>query len=88
MYVSVTFYTAFYTTFQQMEALGINCQKMENGVQPLENGQILSLPPVLFGTLGEDESKKTLLVYGHLDVQPAKLEDGWVYFAYSHKMSF
>uniref|UniRef100_A0A914CJK0 Cytosolic non-specific dipeptidase n=1 Tax=Acrobeloides nanus TaxID=290746 RepID=A0A914CJK0_9BILA len=64
-------------TQKQMEVLGINCQKIENGVQPLENGQILSLPPVLFGTLGEDESKKTLLVYGHLDVQPAKLEDGW-----------
>ena len=25
----------------------------------------------------QDPAKKTLLVYGHLDVQPAALEDGW-----------
>lgn len=35
------------------------------------------MPPVLFGTLGQDKSKKTLLIYGHLDVQPAKKSDGW-----------
>ena len=35
------------------------------------------LPPVLMGELGRDEKKKTLLVYGHLDVQPAAKEDGW-----------
>ena len=29
------------------------------------------------GELGTDASKKTLLVYGHLDVQPAAMEDGW-----------
>ena len=32
----------------------------------------LSLPPVLLGTLGNDPDKKTLLVYGHLDVHPAE----------------
>ena len=30
------------------------------------------------GELGQDPAKKTLLVYGHLDVQPAnEKEDGW-----------
>ena len=29
------------------------------------------------GRLGTDPAKKTLLIYGHLDVQPAKKEDGW-----------
>ena len=29
------------------------------------------------GELGHDPNKKTLLVYGHLDVQPAAKEDGW-----------
>jgi len=36
----------------------------------------LKLPPVLMGELGQDPKKKTLLVYGHLDVQPAAIEDG------------
>jgi len=31
----------------------------------------------LLGRLGTDPAKKTLLIYGHLDVQPAKKEDGW-----------
>ncbi len=38
-----------------------------------------SLPPVLLGNLGNDPKKKTLLLYGHLDVQPAAKEDGWDY---------
>lgn len=29
------------------------------------------------GTLGNDSSKPTLCVYGHLDVQPAAVSDGW-----------
>lgn len=33
-------------------------------------------PPILFGYLGNDPTKKTLLVYGHLDVQPADGE--WI----------
>uniref|UniRef100_T1J673 Peptidase M20 dimerisation domain-containing protein n=1 Tax=Strigamia maritima TaxID=126957 RepID=T1J673_STRMM len=37
----------------------------------------LQLPPVLLGQLGNDPSKKTVCIYGHLDVQPAKKEDGW-----------
>lgn len=32
---------------------------------------------MLTGTLGTDPNKKTLGVYGHLDVQPALVEDGW-----------
>ena len=38
------------------------------------------LPPILLGTFlaKEDaDTKKTVCVYGHLDVQPAKMEDGW-----------
>ena len=31
------------------------------------------------GSLGSDPKKNTLLVYGHLDVQPALKEDGWDY---------
>ena len=35
------------------------------------------LPPILLAEFGFDPAKKTLCVYGHLDVQPAALEDGW-----------
>jgi len=35
------------------------------------------LPPVILGQLGNDPKKKTVCIYGHLDVQPAKKEDGW-----------
>ena len=37
-------------------------------------------PPIIFGHLKSGENKKTLCVYGHLDVQPADKEaDGWDY---------
>ena len=35
------------------------------------------LPPILMGEFHVDPAKKTVCVYGHLDVQPAKKEDGW-----------
>lgn len=37
----------------------------------------LQLPPVILARYGNDPTKKTVLVYGHYDVQPANLEDGW-----------
>lgn len=33
--------------------------------------------PLLMGKLGDDPTKKTILVYSHYDVQPASKEDGW-----------
>ncbi|MHA2224115.1 MAG: M20/M25/M40 family metallo-hydrolase [Candidatus Hodarchaeales archaeon] len=33
--------------------------------------------PFVFGKIGSDSNKKTLLFYSHYDVQPAFLEDGW-----------
>ncbi|OXB66157.1 hypothetical protein ASZ78_004016 [Callipepla squamata] len=43
----------------------------------LLNGQHLPLPPVILGELGEDPKSLTICFYGHVDVQPAKKEDGW-----------
>ncbi|GMG28681.1 unnamed protein product [Ambrosiozyma monospora] len=37
----------------------------------------LELPPIVLARFGSDPAKKTVLVYGHYDVQPALLEDGW-----------
>ena len=39
--------------------------------QTLHDGSVLDLPPVMFGKLGNDPAKKTVMLYGHLDVQPA-----------------
>lgn len=42
----------------------------------MHDGSLLDLPPVLFGKLGNDPKKKTVMLYGHLDVQPAlKVKD-------------
>ena len=57
--------------------LGADVEYVDLGSQTMDDGKVLALPPVLMGELGNDKSKKTLLVYGHLDVQPAALEDGW-----------
>ena len=37
----------------------------------------LDLPPVVIARYGNDKNKRTILVYGHYDVQPALKEDGW-----------
>ena len=37
----------------------------------------LELPPVIIARYGSMPSKRTILVYGHYDVQPALKEDGW-----------
>lgn len=41
------------------------------------DGHTLQLPPIVLGAYGRDPAKKTVLVYGHYDVQPALKEDGW-----------
>ena len=64
-------------TQKELENLGATTQLEELGDQTLPDGSKLPLPPVLLATLGTDPNKKTLLVYGHLDVQPASKEDGW-----------
>lgn len=60
-----------------MTALNIDCHQVENGIEKFPDGTVLKLPNILFGSLGDDKNKKTLLIYGHLDVQPASFSDGW-----------
>ncbi|RLW13253.1 hypothetical protein DV515_00000106, partial [Chloebia gouldiae] len=43
----------------------------------LPDGQVLPLPSVILGELGKDPQNPTACFYGHVDVQPAKKEDGW-----------
>lgn len=61
----------------EMEKLGGEIGLEELGSQTLTDGTAVPLPPVLVGTFGADPAKRTVLVYGHLDVQPAAKEDGW-----------
>lgn len=62
---------------QKLEAEGAKIELVDPGHQTLPNGTKLRLPPIILGSLGSDPNKKTLLVYGHLDVQPAARDDGW-----------
>ena len=64
-------------TAKRMQALGCTTEEKDVGKQTLHDGRVLDLPPVLFGWLGNDPAKKTVMLYGHLDVQPALMEDGW-----------
>lgn len=43
----------------------------------LPSGEEIPLPPIILGRLGSDPGKKTVCIYGHLDVQPANIDDGW-----------
>ncbi|RUP49024.1 hypothetical protein BC936DRAFT_143452 [Jimgerdemannia flammicorona] len=60
----------------ELKKLGASVQKRDVGTQVL-NGQTIQLPPIILSTYGTDPTKKTVLVYGHYDVQPALKEDGW-----------
>ena len=57
--------------------MGANIELADIGMQTLPDGSQIPLPPLVLGNLGEDPKKKTVLIYGHLDVQPAAIEDGW-----------
>uniref|UniRef100_A0A1I7XBZ9 M20_dimer domain-containing protein n=1 Tax=Heterorhabditis bacteriophora TaxID=37862 RepID=A0A1I7XBZ9_HETBA len=59
---------------KELEALGALVELVDAGKQKLHDGSELDLPPIIFGMLGNDPQKKTLLIYGHLDVQPAAKE--------------
>nr|CAG8564411.1 6758_t:CDS:2 [Entrophospora candida] len=58
------------------QKLGVSYEITDIGTHQMA-GKTLKLPPILLGTYGNDPKKKTILVYGHYDVQPALIEDGW-----------
>ncbi|XP_012786908.3 beta-Ala-His dipeptidase [Ochotona princeps] len=61
----------------RLQHLGASVQCVDLGSQELPGGQSLPIPPVILAELGTDPKKPTVCFYGHLDVQPAKREDGW-----------
>ncbi|XP_021163949.2 cytosolic non-specific dipeptidase [Fundulus heteroclitus] len=62
---------------QKLREMGGTVELVDIGEQELPDGQTLALPKVVTAQFGSDPSKHTVCVYGHVDVQPAKLEDGW-----------
>ncbi|XP_078042946.1 cytosolic non-specific dipeptidase 2 [Augochlora pura] len=61
----------------KLKDLGATTELADVGKETCPNGDEIPLPPILLGTLGSDPKKKTVLLYGHLDVQPAMKSDGW-----------
>ncbi|XP_041932692.1 cytosolic non-specific dipeptidase-like isoform X3 [Alosa sapidissima] len=62
---------------KDIEKLGGTVELVDIGKQELADGQEIPLPPIILGRLGSDPGKKTVCIYGHLDVQPANIDDGW-----------
>ncbi|KAI0320430.1 CNDP dipeptidase [Amylostereum chailletii] len=60
----------------ELQAYGVETKRVDLGTHVME-GKELPLPPAILGRIGHDTSKKTILIYGHFDVQPAELSDGW-----------
>jgi Cys-Gly metallodipeptidase DUG1 len=53
----------------QLRQYGVETKAVELGTHIMD-GHNLKLPPALLGRIGDDKSKKTILIYGHFDVQP------------------
>ncbi|XP_074841968.1 beta-Ala-His dipeptidase [Carettochelys insculpta] len=61
----------------KLRVLGATVRIVKQGSHKLPDGQSLLLPPIILAELGKDPQKPTVCFYGHVDVQPAKKEDGW-----------
>ncbi|KAM9307990.1 cytosolic non-specific dipeptidase-like [Gastrophryne carolinensis] len=57
--------------------IGGTVEMADIGEQEYSPGLKLPQPPVILAQIGNDTNKPTVCFYGHMDVQPAKKEDGW-----------
>ncbi|XP_048385084.1 cytosolic non-specific dipeptidase isoform X1 [Stegostoma tigrinum] len=62
---------------ETIKRLGGTIELTDMGNEELPSGKIIPLPPVVLGELGKDPNKTTVCIYGHADVQPARINDGW-----------
>ena len=67
---------AFYLE-AQLKACGVETKTVPLGKHSME-GQELDLPPLVLGRIGNDSNKKTVLIYGHFDVQPVRASARYV----------
>ena len=56
----------------QLQALGVQTRSHDLGTVTFD-GHEIQLPPAILGKIGEDPKKKTMLLYGHFDVQPVSV---------------
>jgi Cys-Gly metallodipeptidase DUG1 len=54
-----------------LKALNVETRLVDLGKHEMD-GQELPLPPAILGRIGHDRNKKTVLIYGHYDVQPVR----------------
>lgn len=52
-----------------LKGLGVQTRLEDLGTETID-GHEIELPPAVLGKIGEDPKKKTILIYGHFDVQP------------------
>ncbi|XP_057196042.1 cytosolic non-specific dipeptidase [Triplophysa rosa] len=64
-------------TAEKLRVIGGSVAMVDVGMQALANGSTIDLPKVVTAQFGNDPNKHTVCIYGHVDVQPAKKEDGW-----------
>ena len=57
---------------KKLDAVGVDARLVELPDDPITK---LPLPPLVTGCLGTDTSRKTVLVYGHYDIQPVRVFD-------------
>ncbi|KAG2048887.1 hypothetical protein BDR06DRAFT_894638 [Suillus hirtellus] len=53
----------------KLNELGIETKLVDLSTHEMQ-GQMLQLPVAIIGRLGSDPAKKTVLMYGHYNVQP------------------
>ena len=56
----------------QLKHLGVETSLVDLG-KHTSDGEELHLPPAILGRMGCDPLKKTVLIYGHFDVQPVSV---------------
>uniref|UniRef100_A0A7S2ZT43 Peptidase M20 dimerisation domain-containing protein n=1 Tax=Rhodosorus marinus TaxID=101924 RepID=A0A7S2ZT43_9RHOD len=63
---------------ERIQALGGQVEsRSDTGTTDGPGGSRVPVSPIILATFGNDASKKTVCAYGHYDVMPAALSEGW-----------